>query len=105
VEVTFETTRAVVVLRCTGFFRRYRRLTAALSWPPAERTSYGRTLPRVLREAGLEDVGADAYFPITSSACAVLETATVQQIRSRLVAEGLATDEEVDWHLSNVATG
>jgi SAM-dependent methyltransferase len=67
--------------------------------------AYGRTLPRVLREAGLEEVGADAYFPIRSPACAVLETATVQQIRSRLVAEGLATDEEVDRHLVNVATG
>ncbi|MEE1767208.1 methyltransferase domain-containing protein [Streptomyces sp. JV185] len=67
--------------------------------------AYGRTLPRLLREAGLEDVQADAYFPITSPACAVLETATVQQIRRRLVAEGLATDEEIDRHLTNVATG
>lgn len=67
--------------------------------------AYGRTLPRVLREAGLEDVRADAYFPITSPACAVLEAATVRQIRGRLVAAGLATDEEVDRHLANVATG
>lgn len=67
--------------------------------------AYGRTLPRLLREAGLEDVGADAYFPITSPACAVLETATVRHIRDRLVAAGLATDEEVDRHLANVATG
>lgn len=28
--------------------------------------TYGRTLPRLLREAGLEEVQADAYFPITS---------------------------------------
>lgn len=48
---------------------------------------------------------ADAYFPITSPACAVLETATVRQIRGRLVGEGLATDEEIDRHLANVATG
>ncbi|WP_431962916.1 class I SAM-dependent methyltransferase [Actinacidiphila sp. bgisy160] len=67
--------------------------------------AYGRTLPRLLREAGLEDVGADAYFPITSPACAVLETATVGHIRQRLVAAGLATDEEVERHLANVATG
>lgn len=51
------------------------------------------------------DVRADAYFPITSPACAVLEGATVRQIRHRLVAEGLATDEEIDRHLANVATG
>lgn len=67
--------------------------------------SFGRTLPRVLREAGLAEVGADAYFPITSPACAVLEDATVRQIRGLLVAEGLADDQEIDHHLANVATG
>ncbi|QDQ15523.1 methyltransferase domain-containing protein [Streptomyces spectabilis] len=67
--------------------------------------AYGRTLPRALREAGLADVQADAYFPITSPACAVLEHATVRQVRHLLVARGLATDEEIDHHLANVATG
>nr|WSW71094.1 methyltransferase domain-containing protein [Streptomyces sp. NBC_00995] len=67
--------------------------------------SYGRTLPRLLREAGLEDVRADAYFPITSPACSVLEAATVRQIRGLLVSEGLATDDEIDRHLLHVATG
>ncbi|MFJ6698115.1 class I SAM-dependent methyltransferase [Streptomyces sp. NPDC091272] len=67
--------------------------------------SYGRTLPRLLREAGLHDVRADAYFPITSPACTVLEAATVRQIRGRLVAAGIATDEEIDRHLTHVDTG
>ncbi|MBW5247789.1 methyltransferase domain-containing protein [Streptomyces sp. P01-B04] len=67
--------------------------------------TYGRTLPRLLRESGLEDVQADAYFPITSPACCVLEAATVRQIRGLLVSEGLATDDEIDGHLANVATG
>ncbi|NDZ80335.1 methyltransferase domain-containing protein [Streptomyces sp. SID10853] len=67
--------------------------------------AYGRTLPRLLREAGLDDVRADAYFPITSPACTTLEAATVRQIRARLVAAGLATDQEIDQHLANVATG
>ncbi|MEV6568572.1 class I SAM-dependent methyltransferase [Streptomyces kronopolitis] len=67
--------------------------------------AYGRTLPRVLREAGLEEVQADAYFPITSPACAVLEDATVRQIRHHLTGQGIATDEEIDRHLANVATG
>jgi hypothetical protein len=35
----------------------------------------------------------------------VLEQATVVQIRDRLVAAGLATDEEIDQHLRNVAAG
>jgi len=67
--------------------------------------AYGRTLPRLLREAGLDGVRADAYFPIASPACAALETATVEQIRRRLVDGGFATDGEVDEHLRNVATG
>lgn len=67
--------------------------------------SYGRRLPRLLREAGLRDVQADACFPLTSPACAALESATVRQIRDRLVAAGLATDEDIDQHLANVAAG
>jgi SAM-dependent methyltransferase len=67
--------------------------------------SYGRRLPRLLREAGLRGVEADAYFPLTSPACAALECATVRQIRAQLVEAGLATDEEIDRHLTNVATG
>ncbi|MCI3244002.1 methyltransferase [Streptomyces spinosisporus] len=67
--------------------------------------SYGRRLPRLLREAGLRDVEADAYFPLTSAACAALESATVRQIRDRLVAAGIATNEDVDRHLANVAAG
>ncbi|MEV0181410.1 methyltransferase domain-containing protein [Streptomyces sp. NPDC050625] len=67
--------------------------------------SYGRKLPRLLREAGLRQVEADAYFPVTSLACAELESATVRQIRDQLVAAGLATDEDIDRHLANVAAG
>ncbi|MFG2355745.1 methyltransferase domain-containing protein [Streptomyces sp. NPDC048521] len=67
--------------------------------------SYGRKLPRLLREAGLHEVEADAYFPVTSPACTALEAATVRQIRDRLVAAGLATDEEIDRHLANVEAG
>lgn len=67
--------------------------------------AYGRTLPRLLREAGLEQVAADAYFPVTAPAGAVLEVATVEQIRQRLVDAGLATDAEIDEHLDNVRAG
>lgn len=67
--------------------------------------AYGRTLPRRLREAGLEGVEADAYFPITSPACTALEQATVEQIRQQLVSSGMATEEDIDLHLRNVASG
>ncbi|MFD7709448.1 methyltransferase domain-containing protein [Streptomyces sp. NPDC059785] len=67
--------------------------------------SYGRKLPRLLREAGLRRVEADAHFPVTSSACAAVETATIRQIRDELVGAGLATNEDIDRHLAHVATG
>lgn len=67
--------------------------------------AHGRTLPRLLRQAGLRRVEADAYFPITSPNCAVLEAATVRQARDQLVTAGLATQEDIDRHLANVASG
>lgn len=67
--------------------------------------AYGRTLPRRLRAAGLADVEADAYFPLTSPASTRLERATVLQVRDRLVSGGLATDAEVDRHLRNLDSG
>jgi SAM-dependent methyltransferase len=67
--------------------------------------AFGRTLPRLLREAGLVGVQADAYFPITSPASRELQAATVQQIRAGLVAAGLATEPEIEEHLNDVASG
>ncbi|OIJ69040.1 methyltransferase [Streptomyces mangrovisoli] len=67
--------------------------------------SYGRRLPRLLREAGLQRVEADVYFPFTSPSCSALESATVRQLRAQLVAANLATDEEIDRHLANIASG
>lgn len=67
--------------------------------------SFGRKLPRLLREAGLVDVNADAFFPITSPACNLLETATVNQVREALISNGYATGTEIDLHLANVASG
>lgn len=84
---------------------RLRRGFRALMAERGADLAFGRTLPRLLRAAGLQPVLADAYFPITSPACAVLEAATVEQIRDRLVAAGLADDAEIDRHLGNVAAG
>jgi SAM-dependent methyltransferase len=67
--------------------------------------AYGRTLPRRLREAGLVDVAADAWFPVTGPACVELERATVEQIRDRLLDAGLATADEIDQHLANLSAG
>ena len=67
--------------------------------------SFGRTLPRLLRSAGLESVQSDAYFPMGGPACNELERATTEQIRERLISGNLATADEIEQHLSNVATG
>jgi SAM-dependent methyltransferase len=67
--------------------------------------AFGRTLPRLLREAALDEVRADAFFPVSSPACRALQIATVQQIRVGLVAAGLATESEIEEHLSDVASG
>ena len=84
------------------------RLKAAFQQLMAERgvdLAYGRTLPRLLREAGLVDVSADAYFPVTGPACVELERATAHQIRDRLLAAGLARAEEIDRHPDNLDAG
>jgi len=49
--------------------------------------------------------GAEAYFPITSSACAILEAASVQHVRDQLLAGDLATKEEIETHLGNLTRG
>lgn len=67
--------------------------------------AYGRKLPRLLREAGLQDVQADAWFPVALPACVPLEIATVQLIREQLVAGGVASPQEIERHLDNVAAG
>lgn len=66
--------------------------------------AYGRTIPRRLRAAGLVDVEAEAYLPLSSPDCARLEDATIRLIRDDLIAAGLATATEIDDHLRYVAT-
>jgi SAM-dependent methyltransferase len=66
---------------------------------------YGRSLPRVLREAGLVVVAAHAAFPVADPAARRLEAANVAQIADALVSAGHATASEVDQHLDAVAPG
>lgn len=67
--------------------------------------AYGRRLPGLLRAAGLTGVAAEAYFPIASAECDLLEAATVAHVRDGLVRAGHVTEEEVERHLANVAAG
>ncbi|MEV7191775.1 methyltransferase domain-containing protein [Streptomyces sp. NPDC093510] len=84
---------------------RLRQAVRALFTEPGADVAYGRGLPRLLREAGLRRVESDAYFPLVSPGVAALETATLQQLRAELTGAGLATPEDIDQHLANVATG
>lgn len=67
--------------------------------------AYGRRLPRALRDAGLCDVAADAYFPVALPACAALERRTIDHVRDRLIASGRATADEIERHLASVDAG
>jgi SAM-dependent methyltransferase len=67
--------------------------------------AYGRKLPRLLRDLGLTGVTAGAFFPIGHDACRILEDATVRQLADELVAAELATREQIQQHLANVAAG
>ena len=67
--------------------------------------AYGRSLPRRLRAAGMVEVAADAVFPVSDPACAVLETATVLLIRDQLLELGVVTAAEVERHLAAVSAG
>ena len=67
--------------------------------------AFGRTLPRLLRGAGLTEVGADAYFPLAGPDSARLQQTMIERQRERLLAAGLLTAAEIDRHLADIATG
>jgi SAM-dependent methyltransferase len=67
--------------------------------------AFGRTLPRLLRGAGLAEVGADAYLTLAGPDSARLEQTMIERQRDRLLAAGLLTAAEIDRHLADVAAG
>ncbi len=67
--------------------------------------AFGRTLPRLLRGAGLAEVGADAYFPLAGPDSARLQQTMIERQRERLLAAGLLTAAEIDRHLADIAAG
>lgn len=64
---------------------------------------FARRLPRLFREYGLVNVGADAYFPVAAAASGTLEIANLRQVRSQLCDRGLAEEAEIDAHLMEIA--
>ena len=66
---------------------------------------FGRRLPRLLRDAGLVDVAADAYMPLALAAGRELEKANVMQVRDGLIAGGHASAEEIEAHLGALERG
>lgn len=81
--------------------RGFRRLLA----DSGAELGYGRTLPRLLRAAGLDEVGADCYFPVGGRLCDELEIATISLLRQRLIDAELGTAEQIERHLATVAGG
>ncbi len=67
-------------------------------------TELGRRLPRMLRDAGLTHVEADAYFPLALPAVAVLESANVRQVRGALIERGNLSVADVDRYLELAST-
>ena len=67
--------------------------------------SFGRRLPRLFRESGLECISAEAYFPVAMPECIPLEVATLTMIREELLGNDIATEAEIEQHLGNVRSG
>jgi SAM-dependent methyltransferase len=67
--------------------------------------AFGRKLPGLLREAGLESVTAEAYLPIRLPECVGLEVTTMRVIADQLIAGGVATAGEIALHVSNATAG
>jgi SAM-dependent methyltransferase len=66
---------------------------------------YGRKLPRLLRDGGLEAVAADAYCPLAHPASPLLESANTAQVAAALVDGGWATPTDIDDHLAALDRG
>jgi SAM-dependent methyltransferase len=66
---------------------------------------FGRTLPRLLRDADLTGVTAAARIPLTGPDTARLQRTLVLRRRDQLLAAGLLTSAEIDRHLADIANG
>jgi SAM-dependent methyltransferase len=66
---------------------------------------FGRTLPRLLRDAALTGIKAEARIPLTGPDTARLQRTLILRHRDQLLAAGLLTSGEIDQHLADVADG
>jgi SAM-dependent methyltransferase len=66
---------------------------------------FGRTLPRLLRGAGLSDVRAEVRFPLGGPDTIRLQRTLIARRGDRLVDAGLLTREEIGRHLADLAAG
>lgn len=66
---------------------------------------YGRKLPGLLRAAGLDDVAAEAFYPVAHPMARLLEKANTAQVAAGLIAAGVASQCEIDEHLAALTEG
>ena len=66
---------------------------------------FGRKLPRLLRDAGLEDIRAEGFLPLGGPVMARLEAATTAMLADQLLDKGLVTRTELDAYEHAVASG
>jgi SAM-dependent methyltransferase len=64
--------------------------------------SFGRTLPRLLREAGLTDVEAEVAFDLGGPDARRLQHTLITRARPALLAAGSARAVEIDQHLTDL---
>jgi SAM-dependent methyltransferase len=62
----------------------------------------GRTLPRLLRDAGLTDVDAEVAFALGGPGARRMQHSLVMLARAALIVGGLATEDEIDQHLADL---
>lgn len=66
---------------------------------------FGRTLPRLLRGAGLSDVRAEVRFPLGGPDTIRLQRTLIARRGDRLVDAGLLSQDEIGRHLADLAAG
>ena len=66
---------------------------------------FGRTLPRLLRDAALTGTQAAARIALTGPDTARLQRTLILRHRDQMLAAGLLTSGEIDQHLADIADG
>jgi hypothetical protein len=67
--------------------------------------TFGRTLPGLLRGAGLTDVQAEVRFRLGGPDTIRLQRTMIARRGGRMTAAGLVTQDEIDQHLADLSAG